>query len=319
MSLDELGRSTGRRTTQSVAATTDAIVALRDLDRLRRRRTNFSVGAVATGVVLAVGIWFGASGLPFHRAAPATPRPITPVKPFKAAPPLCGPDNIAAAYGLDKYVDSATCGTGPGRYLSLDGRHIVFNPLVFTLPDGWIVEGIQARSGHEVRPNGGLLLRSERTGSAVAITVYPLPADDPTDRLVTALSPQQIADRVGHDPSLVTTRLLAQTMDGYPTYGYDVRLPAGARPADSCLVGNGCHAVYRVWSDPPPDLGLFGVVQGRPSRVLSFAHGSLPVLVWMWGPSGAASVDEDDELTGIVRSIKLNWPGVVVQIPTPTP
>lgn len=319
MSIDELGRVTGRRTTDSMVASTDPFVALRDLQRVRRRRTNVKVGAVATALVLALGVWWGTAGQPFRHTAPATPRPnVAPSAPvFKAAPPLCNPLSYAPTFGLGKYLTgNGACGAGAGRYLGLNGRHLVFKPYLFTLPAGWVVEGIPARVENDVQWNGGgLLLRNIETGDAIAFTVYPVPADDPTDRLVGALTPEQIADLVYQAGSVNAAKLVSPMVDGVLGYGYNVWVRGGTSySADDCLV-EACYPVLRVWSDPPPDLGRLGVVDDRPSRVIAFSHGSLPVLIWMWGPRGAVSVDEDPELTGIVRSIDLDPAGVILQVP----
>lgn len=322
MSIDELGRASGRRTTQSLASSTDGVGALRDLDRMRRRRTNVSVGAVASVVVVALGIWWSAAGLPFHRATPATPRPTpttTAARHFKSAPPLCGAYSLASTFGLDRYAP-AECSSGPGEYLSLLGEHVVFRPFSFTLPDGWTAEAIPARNGDLVTPYGGVLLRSVRTGAALGLTTYPVPYGDPADQLVADLGPAQVARLAAENPALDARPLVDPTVLSQSAPGYDLSLRPDATLTEGCLVVGACAPVFRAWG-ARPYLAVFGVAAGRPSRMMAFGEGAgAPYyLLWMWGAPGTASVDDDVELSDVFHSLTLFPQGVEMRDPNHPP
>jgi hypothetical protein len=318
VNLDELARSTGRRTTATLAASTEPAAALRDLTQMRHRRAAARAAAAAASVVLLFGLWWGSPGLPFLRSAPpATPRPHpAPTKPFLAAPPLCGPQRVTVPFDYDAAVAAGPCPSGPGRYLSLNLGVSTEGAYAFTLPPGWTVKAIP--TGGSPGPeslSAGLQLSSTRTGSTIAFTTYPNPPG-PQDGerhdwlehgkpARDILTPAEYVQQAASNPAVMATPIPHAAIGGRPAAGADIRFRPGARHRDHCLIGDGCAAVFTVWAVATPGLGAFGIFPDRPSRLIAFKQPGidLPVIAWMWGPPGASSVTDDPDLIRLFNSI----------------
>jgi hypothetical protein len=296
-----MARATAGRTTAALAATSDIDARYRELVAVHRRRVRAkAVAASAVALALVLVVVVGSGGLSHHRSEPIAPLPST--KPFRAAPPLCGPMSFGEE--LSDYVDvGGTCPTGPGRYLSLLAGPGAQPPFAFTLPQGWTIRPIPAVGGGPVVPSlGGLLLRSSATGDALVLTELPteVPEFHSTDG--NGETPKDIARRLTTRSFVQPTSVVRTSIDGHAAWRVDLV----ARPDttyDGQCAGDRCAVTFALGRDYP-GRSYVGLVPNVPSTAFVFnGYRQIVTVAWTWGDP-----DLDQELAGLLASIDLSPP-----------
>lgn len=302
MSIDELARATARRTAAAAAAVSDTGASYRELIGMRRRRSQAKVVAwSATLLAVLLVVFVGTAGTTHGRVEPIAPKP-TVTKPFRAAPPFCGP--IAFGESLSDYVDvGGGCPTGPGRYLSVEMGYGTSPPFAFTLPKGWTIQGLGGVGGGGVMPAlGGLLLRSEVSGDALVLAEYPTEVSA-SGRLTNTegVAPESIARRLAALSFVQRTSAVPARVGGQDGWRVDLVARPDAAYAGHCVVGDRCAVAFALGRDPFPGRSFIGLVPGVPSTAFVFPGTTNIVLVaWTWGDPVV-----DHELDGLLTSIDL--------------
>jgi hypothetical protein len=307
MSIDEVARTTARRTTAAVAAATDADSAYRSLLTAHRRRVRAKVVAASAFVLALLLVVFVGSGVPSHRRSePIAPQP-TETKPFRAAPPFCGP----AAYG-DQYADyvkvGGICPAGPGRYLSLALGIGSNSPFAFTLPEGWSIREIAGVGGGPVMPAlGGLLLQSTATGHALVLTEFPTQVRSSGRRIeVGYITTASVAHGLATNGFVRRTTAVRTTVGGRRGWRVDLLARPDAAYAGHCLVGDRCAVTFALAGRDYPGRSYLGLVPNVPSTAFAvYAGRNILTVLWTWGDP-----DADPGLGGLIASLDLDPPAV---------
>ncbi|MDP9219734.1 MAG: hypothetical protein M3P23_04245 [Actinomycetota bacterium] len=307
MSIDELARMTARRTGAAVGAASDPDASFLELVAIHRRRTQAKVVAVsATLLAVVLVVFVGTAGVSHHRAEPVAPKP-SDTRPFRAAPPFCGP--VSYGDSLSHYVDvGGACPTGPGRYLTVSMGYGTSPPFAFTLPKGWTIQEVGGVGGGDVMPAlGGLLLRSSVTGDALVLAEYPTEVAA-SGRLsnTEGVSAQGIARRLAARSFVQPTAVVATKLGGQDGWRVNLMARPGAVYAGHCLIGDGCLVTFALARDPYPGRSYIGLVPNVPSTAVVVSGTTGIVMVaWTWG-----NPDVDQELAGLLASIDLRPPVV---------
>ncbi len=305
MSLDELGRASAQRASQTFATSYDAGRAYRELVAVQRRRARAKVvggSAVVLAVLLAVVVGAGANGR--HRTEPAAPRPST-TKQYLAAPPLCGPQSYGAE--LSPYVDVGhSCPTAPGRYLSMLMGVGSSPPFAFTVPSGWTVRGLGGVGGGDVRPAlGGLWLQAPQGGHGLVLAEYPteMPAFSSSDG--SGETPKDIAGRLATRDFVQPTQAVRTSLGGREAWRVNLVQPEETSTDGICVTGDRCAVTFGLGGDNYPGRSFIGVVPGVPSTayVLYGRGNGILTVAWTFGDP-----DTDRDLGQVLASIDLDPP-----------
>jgi hypothetical protein len=307
VSIDEMARASARRTSGAFAAVGAPETAYGELVALRRRRTHAKVAALSIVVVAVLLVVFAGSGAWSRRATePIAPKPSV-TKPFRAAPPFCGPGSSGES--LSDYVKvGGPCPTGAGRYLSQEMGYATAPPFAFTLPRDWTIEELGGVGGGDVMPAlGGLLLRSSRTGDALVLAEYPTEVGA-TGRLTGTVgaSPKSIAQRLAGRSFVQPATVVATQLGGRDAWRVDLVSRPGASYDGHCVLGDRCAVTFALAQDPYPGRSYIGLRPGVPSTALvAKGNGGIVLVAWTWGDP-----DIDQELRGVLGSIDLTPPVV---------
>jgi hypothetical protein len=305
MSLDEMGRASARRATQTFTTSYDVSPAYRELVAVQRRRARAKVvggSAAVLAVLLAIVVGAGVTGR--HRTEPAAPRPST-TKQYLAAPPLCGPQSIGSE--LSQYVDVGhSCPNGPGRYLSLLMGIGSNPPFAFTLPSGWTVRGLGGVGGGDVRPAlGGLWLQPPHGGHGLVLAEFPteIPAFSRYDG--SGEAPGNIAARLATRDFVQPTDPVRSSLGGRAAWRINLVQREEASTDGICVTGNRCGLTFGLGGEEYPGRSFIGVVPGLPSTayVLYGRGNRILTVAWTFGDP-----DTDHDLGQVLASIDLDPP-----------